>query len=120
MENLNPLETTVLRLLEDHRGKDGAVSRLDLVKRVNAIYPFSPIGERRVRQTIKHLREQHGAWIGSRGRGYFMAQTNDEVQSIYGYYRGRALSELVSAAKILKKSLPELLGQLSFEFRNQV
>jgi hypothetical protein len=115
---MTSLEITILRILEGHLGKDNAVSRADLVDRVNQHWPLFPVHDRQIRKTIKHLREQHGEWIGSKGRGYFKAETPDEVKAISGYHRKRGLSELYSAAKIERSSLPKLLGQLSIEFKD--
>ena len=116
MENLNNLETKILRILEGHQGEENAIGRFALVDLINADCPLFPYGEREVRKTIKHLREQHGGRVGSKGRGYFEAITPEEIKAISGYHRKRALSELYSAAKIERSSLPALLGQLSMEF----
>lgn len=115
-DTLNTLELTILRILEEHRGKENPIGRFALVDQIDAECPLFPVHEREVRRVIKHLREQHGERIGSKGNGYFKAETADEVKAISGYHRKRGLSELYSAAKIERSSLPELLGQLSIEF----
>jgi hypothetical protein len=121
---LSLLEGTILRILEVHKGRDNSVSRKDLVEKINAEQPLVErsggryrlvVDEREIRRVMKHLREQHGERIGSTGRGYFIAETADEVKAISRYHRKRALSELYSAARIERSSLPELLGQLSLE-----
>jgi repressor of nif and glnA expression len=114
--SMTNLEILILRILEAHPGAGERIPRKILVEEINANCPFTPYGERRIRYTIKHLREQHGERIGSCGGGYFEAITADEVRAISKYHRGRALSELVSAAKIERSSLAALLGQLSMEF----
>jgi len=113
--SMTNLEILILRILEAHPGVGERIPRKNLVEEINANC-FIPYGERRIRLTIKHLREQHGERIGSCGGGYFEAITADEVRAISRYHRGRALSELVSAAKIERSSLAALLGQLSLEF----
>jgi hypothetical protein len=114
--DLTNLEIQILRILEDHQGKLNRIGRFVMLETINAACPLFPVLEREMRRTIKHLREQHGERIGSDGRGYYKAMTADEVKAISRYHRKRALSELVSAAKIEKSSLAELLGQLSIEF----
>jgi hypothetical protein len=118
MENLNPLESTIIGILGGHKGQKNSVSRKDLVDRVNLHWPLFPVGERTVRRTIKHLIERDGFWIGSCPKGYFMVQTDEEFFKFRKYYRGYALSVLHTLAKIEKRSLPALLGQLSLEIGN--
>ena len=112
---LNNLEIKILKVLEDHQGRPNRIARFVLLDQINAECPLFPTDEREMRRTIKHLREQHGERIGSCGRGYYKAVTPEEILAISGYHRKRALSELYSAAKIERKNLPEMLGQLSLE-----
>ena len=116
MDHLNNLESIILRLLEAHQGRDLAISRKDLVEKINGDCPLFPINERSIRQTIKHLVERHGEWIGSCCKGYFMIQTDQELLGACKYYHGYALSLLHVEAKLRKMSMPALLGQLSIEF----
>ncbi len=115
-DTLTPLEATIMAILEGHKGRENLISRKDLVDRVNQHYPFCPVDERLVRKTRKHLVEMHGYWIASCSRGYFMIQTDEEFFKFRKYYRGYALSMLYTLAKVEKRSLPALLGQLSMEF----
>jgi hypothetical protein len=116
MENLTPLEATIIRILEGHKGLENSVSKKDLVDRVNQHWPLFPVNERTIRLIIKHLIEFHGQWIGSSPKGYFMVQNDQELLGVCKYYRGYALSALHIEAKLRKISLPALLGQLSMEF----
>jgi len=113
--DLNSLESTILRLLEAHQGRDFAISRERLVEKINGDCPPFPASERLIRRTIKHLVESHGEWIGSCPKGYFMIQTDQELMAACKYYHGYALSLLHVEAKLKKTSLPTLLGQLSLE-----
>ena len=112
---LNNLEETIMRILEGHRGRENAVGRFVLVERINDHCPLFPVNERLVRRTIKHLVEQHGCWIGSCPKGYFMIETDQELRDACKYYHGYALSLLHVEAKLRKMALSELCGQLSFE-----
>ncbi len=114
-ENLTPLEATILRILDGHKGQENSVPGRDLVDRVNQHWPLFPVNERKIRLTIKHLVEAHGQWIGSSPKGYFMVQTDQELMGVCKYYRGYGLSALHIEAKLRKISLPALLGQLSLE-----
>jgi len=115
MEQLNSLEITILKILEPRQGKENAISRVSLVEAINCNRPLFPIGERDIRSTIKHLVTQHGERIGSCHRGYFMVETSDELEGVCKYYHGYALSSLFVEAKLRRKSLAEMLGQLSLE-----
>jgi hypothetical protein len=115
MENLNSLESTILGVLEGHKGQENSVPGKDLVDRVNQHWPLFPLNERKIRLTIKHMIESHSQWIGSSPKGYFMVQTDQELAGVCKYYRGYGLSALHIEAKLRKISLPALLGQLSLE-----
>jgi hypothetical protein len=120
MDNeLTQLESVILEILEGHQGRDNAVSRKDLVDRVNQYWPLFPVNERSIRQTIKHLVEFHGKRIGSCAKGYFIIRTDQELLSACRYYHGYALSLLHIEARLRKMSLAALLGQLSMEFVTQ-
>src|SRR3990172_13232274 len=119
MEQLNNLEIIIRKILSGHLGRENAVSRVDLVDRTNQQPPLFPVAERTVRQTIKHLVESHGEWIGSCPKGYFIIETEEELRQACKYYHGYALSLLHVEAKLKKTSLAELLGQLSMEFNGK-
>lgn len=115
MENLNSLEAIILGILKGHKGQENSVPKRDLVDRVNQHWPLFPVNERTIRQTIKHLVEAHGQWIGSFPKGYFMVQSDQELMAVCKYYRAYGLSALHIEAKLRKISLPTLLGQLTLE-----
>lgn len=117
MEQLNNLETTILSILSGHKGRESAVSRSQLLQRVDDHCPLFPVADREVRKIIKHLVESHGYWIGSCGKGYFMIETDEELLAACKYYHGYAMSLLHVEAKLRKMSLPALLGQLSLELK---
>jgi hypothetical protein len=112
---LNPLESSILAILEPRQGKDNAISRASLVEAINCDRPLFPVGERDIRSTIKHLVTQHGERIGSCHKGYFVVETSEELEAVCHYYHNYGLSSLFVEAKLRKKSLAEMLGQLSLE-----
>jgi len=134
MENLNNLESTILRFLEAHQGKEFAISRERLVEKINSAavlqccdsavngntatqqHSNTLIHERKIRETIKHLVTQHGVAIGSCHSGYFMAITAEEIEGVVKYYEGYGLSSFYVASKLKKIEMREYLGQLSMKF----
>ena len=116
-DTFNNLESTILRILEAHQGKDFAISRKELVDKINDPEPQFPTNEREIRETIKHLVTQHGQRIGSCSKGYFMIETDQELIEACKYYHGYALSLLYVEARLRNMNLAELLGQLSLELR---
>ena len=130
-ENLNNLETSIILILEEHRGQAEAIGREDLVRQVcdlvgayryTPLYRHTPIHERAVRQTIKHLITQHGFAIGSKGGkrgGYYMCETPDEIDRVAKYFDSIGLCSLFTASKLKKIEMKDYLGQLSLRFSHQ-
>jgi len=129
MDTLTNLESTILRFLEAHQGKEFAISRARLVEQLNTecgmrnaeLDPNSGIRnpkwhERKIRETIKHLTTQHGFAIGSCHNGYFMAITAEEIEGVCKYYDGYGLSSLFVSSRLRKIEMREYLGQLSLKF----
>ena len=117
MNTLNNLESIILHLLEAHQGKEFACSRERLVEKINeGCAPPDQVGERKIRATIKHLVTQHGVAIGSGPKGYFMAETAEEIEAVCKYYDGYGLSSLFVSAKLRKIEMRDYLGQLSMRF----
>jgi hypothetical protein len=116
---LTPLEGTILRILEIHKGRENALPRKELVEFVNQGLPLFPVAERTIRATIKHLQSQHGERIGSCAKGYFMAQTSEELERVCSYYDSYALSSLHVSARLRRMALPELLGQMKLRLEGQ-
>lgn len=114
---LNNLEATIMHILKSHRGKDNAISRGALVDAVNGETPLFPVHERGIREAIKHLVTQHGERIGSCVGGYFLIETFEELEKVCRYYHSYGLSSLFVEARLRRVSLPDLLGQLSMEFK---
>jgi biotin operon repressor len=90
MENEVPLSTKVLELLQN--GKDNAIFRRDLCKKLNK-------KEREVRLAIEELR--HEGWqIVTSGQGYFIAETNEELQEFIDYMRSRIREECIMLREV--------------------
>ncbi len=116
MENLNNLETSILLILEDHKGKDEAIKRKDLVRQVCNLVGFE-VGDRSIRLTMKHLITQHGIGIGSRSKGgYFLAVTAQEIDEIANYFDSYGLSNFFVSSRLKKIGMKDYLGQLSLKY----
>lgn len=102
------LEIRLKRILQGHRGRENAISRVALCE----IFPA--VQERKIRRTIKHLIIRHGAPIGSCPQGYFWAVTPGEIREVCQYFRSYGISCLRVAAKLQGRPLRLLLGQLIF------
>jgi len=117
----NSLESAILRILEGHQGQENAISRDALFFCINRAIPQDGISlfrvsDRTIRKTIKHLITQHGVAIGSCHRGYFMAETSDEIEAVCRYYDSYGLSSLFVSSKLRKIEMRDYLGQLSLRF----
>ena len=123
---LNNLEAQILRFLEAHQGRDFSISRERLVEKINGalwstgpqLHGVTPLGvsERKIRATIKHLTTQHGVAIGSGPKGYFIAETAEEIEEVCKYYDGYGLSSLFVSSRLRKIEMRDYLGQLSMRF----
>lgn len=116
---LNPLEITILKILEPHEGERNKISRESLVEAVNCDRPLFPVGEREIRKIIKHLIQQEGFAIGSRGGkngGYYICETPEEIKRVAKYFEGIGLCSFYTASKLLKIGMRDYMGQLSIKF----
>lgn len=106
----------VLARLTQHIGAERAVSSDELYE-----YVFSAPAEdkinatRNLRKVIRRLRSE-GTPIGSscskNGGGYYLARTASELDQVADRFKREALRRLMVVSRMLKLSLPELLGQM--------
>lgn len=78
------------------------------------------ISERAVRESLKNLTESRGLAIASSVSapyGVYLVETAEELRDYMKQLTDRALSMLYRRSVLEKKSLPDLLGQLSLEVR---
>jgi hypothetical protein len=105
---LDALSIIVLHHLQSRIGKRQGISAA-------ALSALTQMGERAQRQAISLLREAGHAVVGTPKTGYYMAQTADELRECCAFLRRRAMHSLVIEARLMRLSLPELLGQLSID-----
>ncbi len=105
---LDGLAIIVLHHLQSRRGRHQGISAA-------ALSAVTGLPERKQRSAISLLREAGHAVVGTPETGYYMAQNADELRECCAFLRSRAMHSLVMEARLLKLSLPQLLGQISLE-----
>jgi biotin operon repressor len=113
LQGLTEREERLFLQLLMHRGLERAVPGRKLASQLN-------ISERELREVISHLRRWHALPIGTstlRGaRGYFLITNAEEARLTTRHLWKRVINILKIIGVIEKKMLPELLGQLRFEW----
>jgi hypothetical protein len=105
---LDSLAIIVLHHLQSRKGKRQGISAA-------ALSVVTGLGERTQRSAISLLREAGHPVVGTPDTGYYMAQNADEVRECCAFLRSRAMHSLVIEARLMKLSVPQLLGQISLE-----
>lgn len=104
-KKLDEHEKTVLKILDNHKGKKCAISGAKLAK-------FSGVCERRVRDIITHLIFTHGIRIVSSSKkkesGYYFPQNKQERQEFFRVFRRRGITSLAKAAQVEETTLLEI------------
>ncbi len=115
MENfeLTDLERDLVELIGARRGAGNAIPRENLCEALDYV------GERAIRQAIKHLVTEHGVAIASGPEGYYTPVTPEELARCCDYYHSYAMSCLTVESRLRKVSMPELLGQIRMQFAEQ-
>lgn len=111
-KSLDSPETRILKILDNHKGKDNAIAGYKLADLID-------ICDRRLRQIVNHLIFEHLIPIASSTRrkesGYFLIQTDKERHEFYWAFRHRGLTSLTKAARVEKQSLLETSLQLTLD-----
>lgn len=103
---------TVLRALQRHIGKGNGVTARDLVREITGDMLPNPGGERALRHIVEDLRRE-GHHIGAHPRsGYFICETDEELNDTCLYLYDRAMCSLKQVSSMKNISLPDLKGQL--------
>ncbi|HNP80160.1 MAG TPA: hypothetical protein PKN47_01755 [Nitrospira sp.] len=107
------LESRVLTILREHRGRQAAIGKAELAKQTG-------VCERTVRDLIKHLIEEHHEPIGSCSGapgGYFYINSPAELDLAMHELRTRIIEIAKRMSHLKKNSLADVLGQLAMELR---
>ena len=112
----------LFEILSEHLGKENAVGMDVLHEKIFGEKVLHKINDtKKTRQLITALRGQ-GRAIGSNssknGGGYYLPRAGSELDEYCKRMHRRALRILAMEARIRKKSLPELIGQMSLNFED--
>ncbi len=88
-----------------HTGKASGIKADDLARQLGC-------DVRLVRHLVTQLRLEGRAICGHPKTGYFIAQTNEELEETCAFLRTRALHSLTLESKLRHVPLVELLGQM--------
>ena len=102
---------SVLAELSRHIGKARGISCADLVREITWRQPDAA-AMRRVRKIIEELRREGQHIAADPQHGYFIAQTEEELNDTCKFLYNRALTSLSQISAMKKISLPDIAGQL--------
>jgi len=105
---------SVLQALSGHIGKANGLTAQELVAEIT--WEASTDAQcRRLRQVIEELRREGQHICGHPSAGYFIAETEDELNETCRFLVDRAMTTLTQVSKMKKASLPDLHGQLGLK-----
>ncbi|HET8898427.1 MAG TPA: hypothetical protein VFN09_06640 [Rhodanobacteraceae bacterium] len=107
----------VLDVPGDHVGAKNGVSARRLVRIILGI--DSPMAERCLRHVIVALREAGHPIAGTPATGYFLAETDAELEATCEFLYSRAMTTLTQVAALKRVALPDLRGQLRLPVTHQ-
>lgn len=102
----------VLFALRRHIGKRNGVTAEDLVAELTGKAGPDPVAERQLRKVITELRMAGHHICAHPKTGYFIAQTDEELNQTCEFLYERAMASLVQVSRMKNVSLPDLRGQL--------
>lgn len=100
----------VLDALGDHTGAANGITARDLVAKLCGF--STGAGERHLRHVIEALRRQGHRICAHPSRGYFLAETDAELDESCEFLFGRAMTSLQQISAMKRVALPDLRGQL--------
>ena len=103
---------TVLAALRRHIGQGRGVSAAALVREITNDMLCDAAGERLLRSCVSELRGEGIAICADPTRGYFIAETADELDMCCQFLRSRAMHSLMLESRLRRIPLPDLIGQL--------
>lgn len=111
VNKLNAEEQLVWDILQDHQGKERAITNRDLAAEAG-------MHERVVRTVLKTLTEEHRKPIGSLpGLGVFVIASRSELEEVVQFYQQHSLSLLHRMAVLKKSNARGICNQLEFKLR---
>lgn len=101
----------VLDCLGDHAGAANGITARDLVCKIAGF--STAAGERHLRHVIEALRKQGHRICAHPSTGYFLAETDTELDESCEFLYGRAMTSLQQISAMKRVALPDLRGQLN-------
>jgi hypothetical protein len=114
-EYVKALSQEVLNVLVDHIGEQNAIPMVGLHRAIFGDFNDKINDTRDIRLAVTALRWE-GRRIGSSPAGYYLANSASEMSDYTDRLKKTALKKLAMTAKVCRVSLPDLLGQLKFDF----
>jgi len=96
----------LIAVLQHHIGEGNGISGEDLALALG-------VPSRRVRHLIDDAIEKLGVCVlGHPATGYFIGQTQEELNRVCQFHTDRAMHELTKASQLRRSSLADLNGQI--------
>ncbi len=102
----------VIQFLSAHIGQKKGVRAHTVVAAITGNSERNTAAERQLRHTIVELRKEGFHICGSPATGYFIAETEKELNETCEFLYHRAMTTLEQISKMKQTSLPDLRGQL--------
>lgn len=104
-------QNDVLKVLQQHIGRSKGVRCDVLVAEITGV-DSDLASERQLRKLVTELRLDGYHICAHPGTGYYIAQTEDELNITCEFLYDRALASLKQVSRMKNVSLPDLRGQL--------
>jgi len=103
---------SVLEALRRHIGHLNGASAATLVEEITGVPRPNPLGERQLREVVTELRMEGHHVCAHPATGYFIAESQEELDATCLYLHDRAMASLTQVARMRRVSVPDLRGQL--------
>ena len=111
------MKDRLLQVLSHHIGADNGAGVAALARAVRG-YTAGPADERKIRQAIEELRAEGHHICAHPSTGYYIAETDDELDRTCTFLYRRAMTSLRQVAAMKRVSLPDLAGQLNIRLED--
>src|SRR3972149_5659148 len=129
MREMTGEDAALARIIIEHKGAQNAIHGAALIhewRREMGVLPDQPTArprtwERALRKSVNRLIFDHGMpIIGDHSRGNYLVGWLPESETTRETLKKHALHELYKAARLKKLSPAELIGQLTFDFLDEL
>jgi hypothetical protein len=107
---MNLTRDTLLAALRGHIGRARGITATALCREVLCATPTGG-DERHLRELVVELRKAGHHVCAHPTAGYFLAETNDELEATCAFLHSRAMSSLQQESAMRRVSIPDLVGQ---------